>query len=380
MANGYPPDWNKRRRLIYRRDNYQCQKCGRQGGPHGDAELHCHHIRPKSKGGSHHPSNLQTLCWQCHNRVHKHHVPRRSSRRSRSESTSDSKSCSESSCSKSRNSPEIKTWKRRSVRPAILKGFLTFLLYIFLYELLGGFPKHGALSEITAIFGLLIWFAVSHADVGESNTLYMTSLIGYVVFVVWMSFTYFSGILTFLSGVYFFGVSTVTVLLVTELNWISGKSTDSINNTSLDLLSKIAYFALGVSSWPVTWWLLNHGLEALNIVQMAEQTLTSTPTPVSWEIAEYIQSIGATLALSVTLFAVFCLRSIAEVVTINRIEEWGIIITQFILISHTIREFIGLAPIARTAIQIAFPLLFLTTSTSIGIWTLLSTYSDKIPP
>lgn len=68
--DGYPADWDTRRRRIYRRDNYQCQDCGRQGGPHGDVELHCHHIVPKSQGGSHDESNLVTVCASCHAQIH----------------------------------------------------------------------------------------------------------------------------------------------------------------------------------------------------------------------------------------------------------------------------------------------------------------------
>jgi len=74
MGDGYPADWDRRRKIAYRRDDYQCQECGRQGGPHGDAELHAHHIRPKSEGGSHRLSNLKTLCDSCHEQVHGHAV------------------------------------------------------------------------------------------------------------------------------------------------------------------------------------------------------------------------------------------------------------------------------------------------------------------
>jgi len=76
----YPSNWDQIRKQIYKRDGYTCQKCGAQGGRGGDAELHCHHITPISKGGSNHPTNLITLCWRCHNAQHRHHVPRMSSR------------------------------------------------------------------------------------------------------------------------------------------------------------------------------------------------------------------------------------------------------------------------------------------------------------
>lgn len=70
MASDYPSDWNSRRKTVYKRDNYTCQNCGRGGGSRGNAELHAHHIVPKSKGGTHSTSNLIAVCQQCHNAIH----------------------------------------------------------------------------------------------------------------------------------------------------------------------------------------------------------------------------------------------------------------------------------------------------------------------
>ena len=70
--SGYPEDWDSRRRRVYRRDSHQCQKCNAKGGPRGDVELHAHHITPKSQGGSHELSNLETLCKSCHASAHPH--------------------------------------------------------------------------------------------------------------------------------------------------------------------------------------------------------------------------------------------------------------------------------------------------------------------
>lgn len=66
----YPDDWDSRRQRVYRRDDYQCVNCQRRGGPHGDVELHAHHIVPKSRGGVHELSNLITVCKACHIAVH----------------------------------------------------------------------------------------------------------------------------------------------------------------------------------------------------------------------------------------------------------------------------------------------------------------------
>lgn len=68
--NKYPADWDQRRRHVYDRDEYTCQNCGAQGSPYGDAELHAHHIVDVVSGGTHDPSNLVTLCSDCHTATH----------------------------------------------------------------------------------------------------------------------------------------------------------------------------------------------------------------------------------------------------------------------------------------------------------------------
>lgn len=66
----YPSDWGSRRDRVLQRDNYQCQHCKAKAGSNGNIKLNAHHIVPKSKGGEHHPDNLQTLCQGCHNAIH----------------------------------------------------------------------------------------------------------------------------------------------------------------------------------------------------------------------------------------------------------------------------------------------------------------------
>ncbi len=70
MSSDYPSDWNSRRKRVYKRDDYTCKNCGIKGGPYGNAELHAHHVVPKSRGGTHDVSNLISLCNQCHKTVH----------------------------------------------------------------------------------------------------------------------------------------------------------------------------------------------------------------------------------------------------------------------------------------------------------------------
>lgn len=58
----------RNRELAIKRDQYRCQYCRRRDD--GYIDLHVHHIRPVSNGGTHDLDNLVTLCNNCHNRVH----------------------------------------------------------------------------------------------------------------------------------------------------------------------------------------------------------------------------------------------------------------------------------------------------------------------
>ena len=60
----YGPDWRIRRRVTLDRDGRQCQLCSSK------TELHVHHIRPLSRGGTNRYENLITLCRRCHNAQH----------------------------------------------------------------------------------------------------------------------------------------------------------------------------------------------------------------------------------------------------------------------------------------------------------------------
>jgi len=61
----YPDDWEFRKRLVFQRDDYICQRCGDDS-----VEVHCHHITPISDGGNHATVNLETVCKDCHNDEH----------------------------------------------------------------------------------------------------------------------------------------------------------------------------------------------------------------------------------------------------------------------------------------------------------------------
>jgi HNH endonuclease len=59
-ANGYPPDWFERQYRCRKRDGHKCRLCGSSNN------LHIHHVKPISFGGTHTLQNLITLCRQCH--------------------------------------------------------------------------------------------------------------------------------------------------------------------------------------------------------------------------------------------------------------------------------------------------------------------------
>lgn len=47
---------------ILKRDNFTCRYCGKRAS---QTELHVDHIRPRTQGGTDHPSNLVTACADC---------------------------------------------------------------------------------------------------------------------------------------------------------------------------------------------------------------------------------------------------------------------------------------------------------------------------
>ena len=69
-ARGYGTAWTKLRKVILKRDNYECQECKRQGGYSKATDVH--HIKHLET----HPElalyddNLESLCAACHNRAH----------------------------------------------------------------------------------------------------------------------------------------------------------------------------------------------------------------------------------------------------------------------------------------------------------------------
>jgi hypothetical protein len=88
----YPSDWDRRRRYVYKRDNYQCQRCGVTGGPRGNHQLHAHHRVPVNEGGSHDTRNLVTVCHSCHEKIHGHRIPTDSNTSNQRESIRSSRS------------------------------------------------------------------------------------------------------------------------------------------------------------------------------------------------------------------------------------------------------------------------------------------------
>ncbi|MFO1512687.1 MAG: HNH endonuclease [Verrucomicrobiota bacterium] len=85
---GYPPDWERRRAMVFLRDGGKCQGKEHRGGTCGRllcepdqiwnfkydvrllVEADVDHIRPVSAGGNHDLENLQLLCVRCHDLKH----------------------------------------------------------------------------------------------------------------------------------------------------------------------------------------------------------------------------------------------------------------------------------------------------------------------
>ena len=65
-ARGYGYDWDKKRIIILKRDNYLCQHCLVKGIV--TAGNNVDHILSKEQGGTDSDDNLQVLCSCCHSK------------------------------------------------------------------------------------------------------------------------------------------------------------------------------------------------------------------------------------------------------------------------------------------------------------------------
>ena len=61
----YPKNWQRLRNMVFDRDKRRCRVCGRK-----PKYLQCHHIVPVGRNGSHHSSNLISVCRRCHKMLH----------------------------------------------------------------------------------------------------------------------------------------------------------------------------------------------------------------------------------------------------------------------------------------------------------------------
>jgi 5-methylcytosine-specific restriction endonuclease McrA len=58
------------RERILARDGWKCKWCD------GETNLHIHHLRFRSQQGDDSEANMATLCWICHDKVHKNRAMR----------------------------------------------------------------------------------------------------------------------------------------------------------------------------------------------------------------------------------------------------------------------------------------------------------------
>ena len=83
--SGLPPDWERRRALVFIKADGKCRKCGRRCGHlaceanqiwgfHFDEHLlydaDVHHDKPRASGGDHNLNNLLLYCLRCHSLEH----------------------------------------------------------------------------------------------------------------------------------------------------------------------------------------------------------------------------------------------------------------------------------------------------------------------
>ena len=68
----YPKSWNRLRHLIFARDHYRCQICGKKLDRSTKGRIPvCHHIKPIAYSNDNSFKNLITLCPRCHRRIHR---------------------------------------------------------------------------------------------------------------------------------------------------------------------------------------------------------------------------------------------------------------------------------------------------------------------
>ena len=66
----YPKKWNNMRWAIFSSVGFRCALCKK----YAKGNLCLHHIRPISISHDNSPKNLQVLCRDCHNLVHKKYI------------------------------------------------------------------------------------------------------------------------------------------------------------------------------------------------------------------------------------------------------------------------------------------------------------------
>lgn len=64
----YPKVFYKNRKIVLERDDHTCQCCGCKADGQKTNQIICHHLDCDKANNS--PSNLITLCSQCHNSLH----------------------------------------------------------------------------------------------------------------------------------------------------------------------------------------------------------------------------------------------------------------------------------------------------------------------
>ncbi len=64
QSRGYGRQWERLRKAVLERDGFLCQPCKASGRVKLGNQVD--HIKPKAKGGTDDPANLQAICEPCH--------------------------------------------------------------------------------------------------------------------------------------------------------------------------------------------------------------------------------------------------------------------------------------------------------------------------
>jgi len=344
--DGYPTNWDKIRKRVYRRDGFKCQRCGAS-----DTELHAHHIKPKSKGGSHSTSNLKTLCKSCHESVHGHSVGGRGG--------------------------------SRSYRENSTEGFLGWLLFFFLTFVIGVVVQVLSLTGIArllpiptaAVISVAAFSRMKHGDLRSLRWLFT----GYGIFAVMLVVAWFISTFGILFTALIFGYLFLIVLLSLPILDQVALLPISVKEYKGEGIGKGWYVLPGLLSVPVGWRLTEYVLDVISLIDMARRSSLDTPDPVSWVLDGLFIDMGTIVLLSITIALVFTYRLVMPT-SVSTIERGVVGLVLLGSLGGSVSILRNIVSLAQSSAQVAFGLLLTAVVALSVLWVAMSTrYPDLVP-